>query len=262
MSGTLTLHPPLTAPAPNGVRLGNTTAQVAANGTSFTNVFAGPRTLRVQIPGYEHIPAYGTVQTGQTTDLDAEAWRLDPPSNVTFTRTNDSRPSAVGTADKCGRIGWKFWVYAVYLDSFLLDTMMDLTYHTRNSARRGRPRLLDDRVVRRRRIAADRYHPRDVDGRGQPGPAARCHGAYALSPAYPNPFNPTTSLDVSLPHNMSAQPRVYDITGREVAVISNGLYAAGVHRFTWNAEGTATGVYFARLESSFGTQIQKLLLLK
>jgi hypothetical protein len=85
---------------------------------------------------------------------------------------------------------------------------------------------------------------------------------FALAPAYPNPFNPSTSMDVSLPMNAQLSLRVYDVTGREVATVADGQYSAGVHNFTWNASGFATGVYFARLESPLGTRLQKLLLLK
>lgn len=91
ISGTITTHPPLIAPVPNGVRLGNTFATVAANGTySIPNTFAGPRTLRVQIPGYEVIAIRDTVRTGQTTTTNAEIWRLDPPSNLTFWQGPDT----------------------------------------------------------------------------------------------------------------------------------------------------------------------------
>ncbi len=177
---------------------------------------------------------------------------------MTFTRTNDSLflawepPTSVGGLDD-------FWVYAVYLDSFLLDTMMDLTYHTRiPQGEDGHAYWMTAWYDGGESLPTDTIRVTWMDA----GNPATVPTVYALSPAYPNPFNPTTSLDVSLPQNTRLSLRVYDITGREVAVISNGLYAAGVHRFTWNAEGTATGVYFARLESSFGTQIQKLLLLK
>lgn len=259
LSGTITAHPALAAAVPNGVRLGGLTGQVFVDGSySFQNVFAGPRTLRIQIPGYEQIAVTATVNTGQTTDRDAEIWRLDPPSNLTFTRTNDSlflswdEPTSVGGLDNLES-------YVVHLDSFELDTTVGLEYRTRipsgddehmywlTALYDGGESGTTD-TVRVSFIAADGVNEVPT--------------VFALSPAFPNPFNPTTSLEVSLPQNASLNLRIYDVTGREVATVANGLYSAGMHRFNWNAAGFATGVYFARLESPLGTQMQKLLLLK
>ncbi|NUO19289.1 S8 family serine peptidase [bacterium] len=259
MSGTITAHPVLGAAVPNGVRLGNVMAQVAANGNySFTNVFAGPRTLRVQIPGYEQIAVAGTIQTGQTTDLDAEVYRLDPPQNLTFTRTNDSLflawdvPASVGGLDDLES-------YIVHLDSFELDTTTALSYRTRiPSGEAGHAYWLTALYEGGESDATDTIYVTLLDADDAP----TIPTVYAMAPAYPNPFNPTTTLQVSLPQSAELSLRVFDVTGREVATVAQGLYQAGNHSFSWNAAGLATGVYFARLESALGTQMQKLLLLK
>ncbi len=259
LSGTITTHPALTAPVPNGVRLGDETADVAANGNySFVGVLSGPRTLRVQIPGYEEAMVSGVLMPNQTLDLDAEVWRLDPPRNLTFTRTNDSlfmsweQPASVGGLDDLES-------YIVHLDSFELDTTATLNYRTRiPSGEDGHAYWLTALYEGGESATTDTIRVTLLDAHEQTGVPT----VYALAPAYPNPFNPTTALEVSLPQNANLNLRVFDVTGREVATVASGLYSAGMHRFTWNAAGFATGVYFARLESPLGTQMQKLLLLK
>ena len=62
--------------------------------------------------------------------------------------------------------------------------------------------------------------------------------------AYPNPFNPSTSLSFSLPQTGEVSLKLFDITGRNVATLANGKYNAGSHRLNWNAETYASGIYF------------------
>jgi hypothetical protein len=85
---------------------------------------------------------------------------------------------------------------------------------------------------------------------------------YALYSNYPNPFNPQTTFTFSLPIAGHASLIVYDVTGRKVATVLVGRLDAGVHQFTWNAEGLPSGVYFARFSANHQHRTQKLLLLK
>jgi hypothetical protein len=84
---------------------------------------------------------------------------------------------------------------------------------------------------------------------------------YSFS-AFPNPFNPTANIAITLPHTSESRLTVYDITGREVCVIHEGVLGAGEHRFTFDGAGLPSGIYFARLESAGLVKTQKLLLLK
>ena len=92
--------------------------------------------------------------------------------------------------------------------------------------------------------------------------------AYGLDPAYPNPFNPTTVIRYQITEDSRTSLIIYDVLGREVATLANGMMAAGYHSATWNAQNVATGVYFARLvvTDALGKQIYaktaKLLLMK
>jgi hypothetical protein len=70
-----------------------------------------------------------------------------------------------------------------------------------------------------------------------------------LSAAWPNPFNPSTSIEVSLDATRPVGLAVFDLLGREVAVLHRGVLTAGLHTFAWDASGAPSGVYFARLET-------------
>lgn len=86
-----------------------------------------------------------------------------------------------------------------------------------------------------------------------------------LMPNYPNPFNPTTTLRFSIPHSAFTMVRVYDITGREVAVPVYGQLSAGEHTVQFNAAGLAGGVYMYELTVDAGSvrrEVRKMVLLK
>ncbi|MFA7332175.1 MAG: T9SS type A sorting domain-containing protein [Candidatus Delongbacteria bacterium] len=86
--------------------------------------------------------------------------------------------------------------------------------------------------------------------------------AFALAPAQPNPFNPVTNLSVTLAETGPASLKVYDMGGREVATLFDGMLAAGTRSIQFQAGGLPSGVYIAVLQSAGGVQSQKLLLLK
>jgi hypothetical protein len=80
--------------------------------------------------------------------------------------------------------------------------------------------------------------------------------------AWPNPFNPSVTLDFTLPAAGRASLRVYDATGRQVASLLDRELPAGPGRLTWRPEGLAGGVYLARLESPGVAATARLTLLK
>jgi len=79
---------------------------------------------------------------------------------------------------------------------------------------------------------------------------------------YPNPFNSAAMLAYSLPRAMNVNLSVYDVQGRRVATLVDGLIGAGAHRIAFDGRALSTGVYFARLETAHVIRTQKLLLLK
>ena len=87
-------------------------------------------------------------------------------------------------------------------------------------------------------------------------------GAFGLSSAYPNPFNPTTSVALSLPNDAYVSVTVYNLMGQTVATIADGYMAANVYDFSWNASSVPSGMYFIRAEAGHDVAIQKVMLLK
>lgn len=86
--------------------------------------------------------------------------------------------------------------------------------------------------------------------------------SYKLSQNYPNPFNPTTNFQFQIPTAGVVTIKVYDILGREVAVLLNDVKPAGTYTLTWNASHVSSGVYFYRLQSKNTMLNRKMLILK
>lgn len=96
------------------------------------------------------------------------------------------------------------------------------------------------------------------------GGAAPTPGAFLLNPAYPNPFNAMTTIGFSVPSSGSTSLRVFDIRGREVGTLLNGITPAGNHSTTLNASnlGLGAGIYYIRLDAANQSQTGKLIYLK
>ncbi|MBZ0264690.1 T9SS type A sorting domain-containing protein [bacterium] len=85
---------------------------------------------------------------------------------------------------------------------------------------------------------------------------------FALLTAYPNPFNPSTSIHFTLPQAGTVEIAVYDVMGREVASLLNGVRSAGEHTIGFGDSDLTSGVYFVRMTTNGQTLSQKLMLLK
>jgi len=86
--------------------------------------------------------------------------------------------------------------------------------------------------------------------------------SFNLSQNYPNPFNPVTKISYALPKSGLITLCVYDILGREVAMLVNEVKNAGNYSVDFNASGFNSGVYFYRLESNGFSDIKKMMLIK
>ncbi len=85
---------------------------------------------------------------------------------------------------------------------------------------------------------------------------------YALDPAYPNPFNPSTNLTYKMSEPGHVTIRVYDALGRTVATLYSGVQAAGEHRVTFDAAGLPSGLYVVRMEAEGFQQARLATLIK
>ena len=92
--------------------------------------------------------------------------------------------------------------------------------------------------------------------------AAEVPEEIALSQNFPNPFNPTTSVRYSLPNVAEVRLVVYDILGREIAVLADGVKPPGEHIVQIDAGQWASGVYFYMLETPQQTLTQRMVLVK
>lgn len=80
--------------------------------------------------------------------------------------------------------------------------------------------------------------------------------------AYPNPFNASSTIEYELARAGIVRLSVYDLLGREAAVLISGPQPAGMHRTSWTADNFATGKYFLRLSTSTESRVIPLTLTK
>ncbi len=85
---------------------------------------------------------------------------------------------------------------------------------------------------------------------------------FVLGPNYPNPFNPLTTIRYGLPQVGKVRLAIYDLLGREVAVLVNGEQSGGWKEVEWNASTVPSGVYLYRLSAGEFTQTRRLVLLR
>ena len=85
---------------------------------------------------------------------------------------------------------------------------------------------------------------------------------YNLNQYYPNPFNPSTNIEYSIPEESFVELKIYDILGNEIVTLVNEQQPAGVYRADFNADNNSAGLYFARLTANNFTKVIKMTLLK
>jgi hypothetical protein len=136
-----------------------------------------------------------------------------------------------------------------------------LQYVFNNVYAPGAAPLANERVIRFTTESPDNYvAPLEIDDELNPT-------KFSLSPAYPNPFNPVTHLDLKIPVSEKVKITIVDILGREVAILQNGLMVPGQYKISWNGTNglgkiVASGTYFSVMKYGEKTKVQKLLLLK
>jgi hypothetical protein len=85
---------------------------------------------------------------------------------------------------------------------------------------------------------------------------------FRLGEAYPNPFNPNTTIEYVLPGELPVLLEVYNISGQKVATVENGLRSAGKHAAVWDARGLPSGVYIYTLRAGRFAKSGKAMLVK
>ncbi len=92
---------------------------------------------------------------------------------------------------------------------------------------------------------------------------------FILYPAYPNPFNPTTTISYDLPVQGIVKVDIYNVLGQKTAELVNSINTAGRHQIYWDAGDLPSGVYFVRMSARIPSgeaggfrQVRKMVLLK
>ena len=83
-----------------------------------------------------------------------------------------------------------------------------------------------------------------------------------LGTAYPNPFNPTTSLSLDVPENGFVSVNVYNMTGQLVSTLADANMDAGSYSLTWDASDMSSGMYIVKAVMNGSVNVQKVMLLK
>ena len=79
---------------------------------------------------------------------------------------------------------------------------------------------------------------------------------------YPNPFNPTTTIRLSVVARQASLLQIYDVTGRLVETFINETLEPGTYEIIWDARSHPAGIYFIQMTAGRNRQVQKLILLK
>ena len=85
---------------------------------------------------------------------------------------------------------------------------------------------------------------------------------FYLSQNHPNPFNPTTTIEYSLPSYEHVKIEVYDLLGREIITLVDEDKLAGSYKVEFDGSGLTSGIYFYKLQAGRYTEAKKLLLIK
>jgi len=90
---------------------------------------------------------------------------------------------------------------------------------------------------------------------------------FSLGQAFPNPFNPRTTIKFSLPAEAAVRLEIYGLDGRRVAILVDDILGPGIHEAVWpgldhSGRPAASGVYFTKLTSGSLSQVQKMTLMK
>jgi len=79
---------------------------------------------------------------------------------------------------------------------------------------------------------------------------------------FPNPFNPITLIDFELLKDSDVEVKVFDLAGKEVAVLHSGFLSTGIYKFKFDASGFPSGIYLYQINTPLSSQTKKMILAK
>ncbi|NQV37399.1 MAG: T9SS type A sorting domain-containing protein [Candidatus Marinimicrobia bacterium] len=86
--------------------------------------------------------------------------------------------------------------------------------------------------------------------------------SYTLLDAYPNPFNPSITIEYTIEHSNTVQIEIMNILGQRIDFLKEGYQSPGIYSIKWDASQHSGGVYFVRLKTKEQIKTQKIILLK
>jgi hypothetical protein len=110
--------------------------------------------------------------------------------------------------------------------------------------------------------AGEEFGEMEVDISSQAQHAVPLPQAITLIGNYPNPFNPTTIICYQLSAASFVNLSVYNVSGKKVAELVNGMHETGTHQVTFDGSGLASGLYLYRLTAGENTAMGKMMLMK
>jgi hypothetical protein len=85
---------------------------------------------------------------------------------------------------------------------------------------------------------------------------------FVVEAPYPNPFNPTTTIPLTLSRRAKLTAGVYNTLGGKVAALTNGIFEPGNHQLVFHAKDLTSGVYFVRVQTDSDYWTKKIVLMK
>ncbi len=86
--------------------------------------------------------------------------------------------------------------------------------------------------------------------------------SYSLSSNYPNPFNPSTTIQFAIPEETSVRLTIFDVQGKEIERLVDRHLPAGYHRVSWHSQNAPSGLYLYKLEAGEYSNTKHMILLK
>lgn len=175
-----------------------------------------------------------------------------------------------GIIDNCGGdttgnivhptgVDWRF-VMAAGADNFTLNTNQSKTVMIAQFMARGSNNL---NSITKLKLLDNRIQSLCDSGLiGIHNINATIPNSFYLYQNYPNPFNPATKIKFDLPKSNHVKLVIYDVLGKEIAVLLNQKQLAGTYEVDWNGTNYTSGVYFYKLVTEGYSETKKMVLLK
>lgn len=85
---------------------------------------------------------------------------------------------------------------------------------------------------------------------------------YELHQNYPNPFNSSSTITYQIPNKSFVVIKIFDILGREIAVLVNDYKEAGYYEVSWDATNVPSGIYFYKMQAGSFTSVKKMVVMR